>query len=225
MDYSIQDITALMVVYKTKDLVVRSYESIRKFYPTLKLMIIDNSGGDECTKYLEELFDKDPFLQLIKNEKNEGHGSSVHQGIGLIETDLVLMMDSDTEVVSLGGIEGMLDLMTPEVYGVGKIIKTDLGGRNVPDDFNKWETIDFLLLSVGLINKNQYYNFSQFTRFGLINFKANREINQKGLSNQLFKEFPILGYIHHYPGGTRAKYGDCEDIVEGFNGDPYGELD
>jgi len=225
MDYSIQDITALMVVYKTKDLVVRSYESIRKFYPTLKLMIIDNSGGDECTKYLEELFDKDPFLQLIKNEKNEGHGSSVHQGIGLIETDLVLMMDSDTEVVSLGGIEGMLDLMTPEVYGVGKIIKTDLGGRNVPDDFNKWETIDFLLLSVGLINKNQYYNFSPFTRFGLINFKANREINQKGLSNQLFKEFPVLGYIHHYSGGTRAKYGDCEDIVEGFNGDPYGELD
>ena len=225
MVYGLNDVTGLTIVYRTKDLIKRAYESFREFYPTIKWLIIDNSGGGDCTNYLANL--SDPYLTIIGNPKNYGHGSEVHRGIGIIDTKLVLMMDSDTRTVRSGGIESMLKLMNPKIYGIGEIIKTDLHGRNIPKDF-EGESMDFLLLSVGLVNKEQYYKYHKITKFGLINFKANEDIHQKGKSREILINFPILQYINHYPGGTRARYGDCEDIVEGFKGSKgnmHSELD
>ena len=52
-----------------------------------------------------------------------------------------------------------------------------------------------------------------------------REIHDKGLANKILKSFPVKDYLGHTSGATRARYGDCEDIVEGFKsskGDPTG---
>ena len=82
----------------------------------------------------------------------------------------------------------------------------------------KEEIMDFLLIATALINRKQYFNYHKFTRFGLINFRVSIEIYKGGRSKELLKHFPIQNYIHHLSGGTRALYGDCEDIVEGFTG-------
>ena len=73
-----------------------------------------------------------------------------------------------------------------------------------------------------------YYKFPKFTRFGLVNWKANYEMHKQGLSKKLLKNFPVTEYVYHVSGGTRAEYGDCEDIVDGFKGkkgDMFSELD
>jgi glycosyltransferase involved in cell wall biosynthesis len=210
-------ITAVTTVYKTLELIKDAHGSFRKFYPDLHLIIVDNSGGDECTKFLEKLVMRDRHLTLLKNKENEGHGDGMHQGIACCSTDYIFVFDSDVVFTKEGLLEDMLKKIDWNVYGVGWILNLDTGGRNIPMDFDG-EIVRYLYPAFMLLNRSQYYKYHKFTRFGLPPFKAMKEIHRKRLSYQILIDFPVKAYLKHVSGATRAKYGDCEDIVKGFKG-------
>ena len=210
-------ITGITTVYRTPDLLKDCYKSFRESYPELPFIIIDNSTDDSCLPFTSLWVEDDHHLTIIKNEKNEGHGDGMHQAIGLSDTPYMFVMDSDVVIRRPRLLEDMMTYMTHSIYGVGWILNLDRGGRNVPAHF-PGEIIRYLYPAFMLLNRGLYYKFPKFTRFGLPPLRAMQEIHDAGLTNQILVDFPVQSYLTHKSGATRGKYGDCEDIVEGFKG-------
>jgi glycosyltransferase involved in cell wall biosynthesis len=209
-------ITAITTVYRTQDLLVKTYESFREFYPGMSFIIIDNSADGSCTHLTKVWLEEDAHLTVFENDENQGHGDGMHQGIALANSVYLFIFDSDVTFVKPNLLEDMMEYMNSEVYGVGWLLDLDRGGRNVPKDYD-CEIIRYLYPAFMLLNKVQYYNFHKFTRFGLPPLRAMQEIHDQGL-DKLLIDFPVSKYITHKSGATRGRYGDCEDIVSGFTG-------
>ena len=222
------EITGLTVVYNTFDLIKTAYESFRKFYPSVPLLIMNNSDPeDRCTRYLKRLERTDSKVEVCHYNENVGHGQAAREGIEMIKTKYVYYFDSDTIMYQGGVLEKMLKIMDDETYGISRIIYIDRNGKNIRNDF-KGERIKYLYFVVGLLNRNMYFRFHHWTRFGLPIFKAMIEINDAGIADKALKNFPVWEYVRHIGGGTRSRFGDCEDIVKGFRGvkaDMNSELD
>lgn len=209
-----QNVTALTVVYNTPELLINSVGSFKKFYPDIPLLIMNNSDKDHaCSSVVSEYVERYNNVRAFNFRTNQGHGTAVDMGIKNIDTDVIYYFDSDINMKVGGAIEGMMELMNDEVYGVGNVIDVDTGGRNIRHDYTG-ERVKFLHLVVGLLNRNMYYKFHPFTRYGLPIFKALLEIHKSGNVDKMIKYFPIFNYVKHLSGGTRSKHGDCEKIVE-----------
>lgn len=209
-----QNVTALTVVYNTPELLINSVGSFKKFYPDIPLLIMNNSDKDHaCSSVVSEYVERYNNVRAFNFRTNQGHGTAVDMGIKNIATDVIYYFDSDIDMKVGGAIEGMMALMNDEVYGVGNVIDVDTGGRNIRHDYTG-ERVKFLHLVVGLLNRNMYYKFHPFTRYGLPIFKALLEIHKSGNVDKMIKYFPIFDYVKHLSGGTRSKFGDCEKIVE-----------
>lgn len=210
-------ITAITTVYRTPDLLVKAYESFKKFYPELSFIIVDNSADGSCSDLTKDWLKDDPHLTVLENKENEGHGDGMHQGIGWANSPYLFVFDSDVTFVKPNLIEDMMKYISPEIYGVGWLLNLDRGGRNVPANF-QGEIIKYLYPAFMLLNRGQYYKFHKFTRFGLPPLKAMQEIHDIGWTDEILVDFPIRKYLTHKSGATRGRYGDCEDIVKGFKG-------
>jgi len=221
-------IKAFTVVYNTPKLLMDSVGSFRKYYPDIPLLIMNNSDPDNaCTDLILELVQRDAKITAVHYEKNQGHGYAFNDAMNILESDYVYYFDSDTIMFKGGAIEQMVGIMDDNIYGAGKIIYTDMGGRGIPRDYDG-EKLRYLYLVVGMLNRKMYHKFHHWTKFGLIAYKAMVDIHDNGDPENMLKEFPIMSYVRHLSGGTRSKFGDCEDIVEGFRGrkaDMTSELD
>lgn len=208
-------ITALTIVYKTKDYMQKAYESFRKFYPDIPLLIGDNSEGDECSEYVDWINLNDPNVEVMFFDKNVGHGEGMHRGLESINSDLVFVFDSDVEFRD-GGLLELMERNMPGKYGAGELITLSRVGHNVRDDF-QGETIKYLHPYCMMLNREEYFKYKRFTRYGLPPLQAMLEIHDLGHERKLVN-IPCKKFVFHASGGTRARYGDVEDIVPGFSG-------
>lgn len=216
MNKTLDNVTCITIVYKTVDLMKNVYESLRRFYPTIKYLVIDNSGGDECTRYLEELALKDVNLQLIKMESNVGHGAGMRIGIENATTDFLFIFDSDIIFFKGGFIEKALEKMDEDTYAIGWVLDLDMGGRNIHGNY-KGEILKYVFDGFWFLNRNLYPLYPKLTKYGLPLFQTMLYIHKNKLE-RVIKPFDFRGYLKHLFGGTRGTYGDCEDIVPGFKG-------
>lgn len=211
-------ITALTVVYNTPDLLIDCVGLFKKFYPDIPVLIMNNSDPNhECTDVAKEMEQRYSNVTVVHYGKNHGHGWAVNDGMKRIKTDYVYYFDSDIKMNKGGALEGMMELMDDDTYGIGKIMYTSMTGKNIRPNF-EGERLRFLYAVVGLINKNMYFKFHHWTKFGLPAWKAMVDIHKNGNPDTALKNFPIMSYVKHFSGGTRSRFGDCEDIVEGFKG-------
>jgi glycosyltransferase involved in cell wall biosynthesis len=207
------NVTALVVVYKTLDYITVAYESFRKFYPTLPLVIVDNSEGDPCSEYVDNLQINDPQLTVFHMKQNVGHGVGLDYGIRSITTEHIYFFDSDTKMLKGGVIEELLTVGGDNYYTVSTSTYVDRGGRLLPRAF-RGERIKFVYGYATLLNRKKYLKYPPLTKYGLPILEAYIAIHDEGNGEKLLKTFPVNKYVYHASGGTRARYGDCEKIVE-----------
>lgn len=125
------NVTAIIVSYNTADLLQKAVYSVRKYYPDMKIIIIDGSEPSNfCQNAVREL-----ALQECINAKvlgyNIGHGKGLHMGLTLCETKYALLMDTDVTINCSGVIERLRELFTENTFGVGKVLNVDRAGNNV----------------------------------------------------------------------------------------------
>ena len=174
------DLTALTVVYNTPDLLIDSVGSFQKFYPNIPILIMNNSDqGHECTDVVKEYENRYKNVSAFHYKENQGHGTAVDDGIGMIDTKYIYYFDSDINMKVGGALEAMMKVADTETYGIGKIIETDFGGRNIPRDFDG-KKLRFLFLVAGLINRKAYHRYHPWTRYGQPILKALLEIHEAG---------------------------------------------
>ena len=88
-------VTVLMSEYNTKEEELRtSIESIlNQTYKNFELLVIDDCSEKKSTEIIASY--NDNRIKLVHNEKNLGLAESLNKGIGLIDTDYFIRMDTD----------------------------------------------------------------------------------------------------------------------------------
>lgn len=200
----LKNVTGITVCFNTKDSMKRAYESVRKFCPSMPIIIINGSdANDLCTHYVKSLVSD--LTTVISPGRNIRHGRGMHMGISQAKTKYALIFDSDIEMLK-SPVSQMLAMMEDDTFGVGSITKTGLDGFGYGKKSHHKRTGYMLYLSpyFQLINISNYENFHRYIHHGAPCYLAMRDIHKKGLSNKIIKEFPGLrNYVKHYGSVTR----------------------
>jgi glycosyltransferase involved in cell wall biosynthesis len=215
---TLDDITGIVVTHNTKNLIQRAYESIRRFHPQLKIIIIDGSDpADECYHYVSSLASEFTIVGVCNY--NIGHGRGMDAGIKMCKTHFALMFDSDIAMLK-SPLEQMLALMESDTYGVGYLEKTGYDGYEYGAHAHH-RTQGFMWMLhpyFQLLQVSEYFKYHPYVHHGAPCYLAALEIHNKGLTSKIIKEFPGLGhssgkgwnwigapreYIQHDTAGTR----------------------
>lgn len=180
-------ITGVTVNYETPKLLVMAIASIHRFYPDLKIVVVN------CSTF--------PWKGEIKNVvfyhigRNIGHGPGMHYALSKIKTEFALCFDTDI-VMKSPCLEKMAAKLPKDVYGVGHIIHVDSGGYN-SDRGTRYLHPHFML-----IRTDQYRKYSRFIHHGAPCIRAMEDLAVRGKSH-IVKDFPVSAYVYHKGRGTR----------------------
>lgn len=198
------NITCLTVNFKTPELTYDCINTFRNFYPDIQHIIIDNGGCEKSLKLLRKCQGKN-IITLVENKENVGHGLALNQGIELITTDYVFLLDSDTKVKKGDFLEKMLDLFQEHenLFAIGWLRKVNDAGiayrGPVPNT-----AINYIHPYGCLMDVNKFRELSPFTARGAPATNTMRDAMNKGY---IVKDFPISDYIWHKVAGTRGMFG------------------
>jgi GT2 family glycosyltransferase len=200
-------ITALTVNYNTPDLLERLIISFRQFYNNPYLVI---DGSDKLNYRKIKSYEKKFNVRIIHFPFNIHHGPGMAYGIKQINTDRILLLDSDLLVIRGGFLEDLEAKLTTIAYGIGDIQIVNDRGMNVDSG------IKYLHPACALINRGIAMRYSLPIFHGAPMLKAMIEIQSQGLSDTLLihepwitNDFrkPVKLFISHEWQGTVQKTG------------------
>lgn len=142
------NLTGIVVTYNTPEITKEAVLSIRKFYRSIKIIIIDGSTMSIGYNWIDD------NTEVVRIKYNIGHGEGLHLGIKMAKTKYCLLFDSDIEMKS-PCIEKMLFKFRPDTYGVGQIVLVDGQGHNIK---NKDVAIKYLHPHFCIIDTKMYFN-------------------------------------------------------------------
>lgn len=164
-------ITALTVNYNTPDFLERLLSSFRKYYD-IPFIVVD--GSDELNYEQIKDFPDKYNIELHHFSYNIHHGPGLAYGIKYIQTDQILLIDSDLIVINPGFVEDLQSKLLSESYGIGDIqIVNDKG-------FNAKTGYEYLHPACALINRDVALQFPLPVKHGAPMIEAMIEINKHG---------------------------------------------
>lgn len=116
-------LTMLTVNYNTPNLLTRLVASFREHYE-FPILVVDGSDNMNYQKIKNLGSEK---TKIVHFERNVGHGPGICYGIENIETDQILLVDSDSYFTAHGLVEELQSHMDEETYGVGWIMNLPKG--------------------------------------------------------------------------------------------------
>ena len=163
---NIDDVTAIVVNFRTLAQTRTCLKTLRAAYPTLKTLVVDNGSADESTEFLRGLQTEDPFLRVIFNQTNVFHGPALDQGMHEADTDLVFLLDSDTEVLHSGFLEPLVDAFAgdPLLYAIGKRGYANRWGYGPISDRERWTY--YVHPFAALVDRRKYFALPPFVHHG-----------------------------------------------------------
>jgi len=198
-------VSGMMVVFKTKDVADKAYRSVRRFYPDMRLIVVEGSGkGHECRKHFDALSQSDPNLLVLRYDYNVGHGRGMHIGMMTAQSEYVFVFDSDMEMVRHGAIEEMVAKASKSTWGIGKVVDVDDAGFNVD---SSPDSIRYVHPYAMLVSRRRYMFCMPFINHGAPSLRAMINIKERGLSKKILTNFPIDNYVKHEGKVTRSKFG------------------
>ena len=213
----LEQIEAQTLYYRTINLAKQSLPSFRMFYPELRLVIVDNSGGDECTMFLRDWVNQDKYSELLEIPKNLGHGRGLDYGIQRSKCKYVFLFESDTIILNGGIIEKMLELMTYKVYGIGDLFYCTASHPynyicKVTENIGFSRTkMKYIWTYAALISVEKYKEFPPFNDDSGTNASplgdAFKAIHWTGRPDELLIDFDTSPYVKHLEHGTVKLHG------------------
>lgn len=204
-------VTGITVCWNTKDLIERAYNSIRKFYPAMPIIIVDGSDvGDPCAAYVRGL--ASDITTIIQPGYNVGHGRGMCMGIEKAATPYALMFDSDIELLE-PCLPAMLAMMEADTFGVGYLEDIGYDGFRYKINPHPEGSLPCLHPYWQLISIENYKKFHPYVHHGMPVYLAMLDIHKRGLSSKILKQFPGLSnehcqkdhiprFVRHHSNGT-----------------------
>ncbi len=196
--------SAVIINYRTPDLLETAAGSFRKFYPGAHLLIIDNGSGDRSADVARAQQARDHGLtDIILNPVNLHHGPAMDQALRILASPLVLFIDSDCEIIQGGFMEEMERLMAAgrDVYAVGKRIFMNRRGFDVPEGTGGFPYIRPICM---LLNRQVYLELPPFRKHGSPCLRNMIAAERKGYR---LIGYPVESYVVHKGRGTASRHG------------------
>ncbi|MBN1637814.1 MAG: glycosyltransferase family 2 protein [Ignavibacteriales bacterium] len=194
-------ITIITINFNTEEYTIDAIKSINKFYPKLKLLLIDNGSRTEKILNLSRLNEEIENLEIIFNKKNIHHGPAMDIGIRKCDSDWALTFDSDALAIKNGFIEKMLDNITDNTYAIGEKFFVDRFGYKQEKNKN---SIEYIHPFCALFRIKYYLALPPFEKHGAPCLKNLKEAQKQGFE---LKHFPIQNYVKHEWKGTVKSFG------------------
>ena len=196
--YSLDDITVLIVNYRTPDLIRRCVESLRTYYPEIKMLLIDNGSFDASREYIKRMDEQHEQVTGILNVDNRFHGPALDQGLRACFTPLALTLDSDTETIRGGFLEQMsVYFYAPEIYAVGQLITMDWFGYETHSRTPL--AFQYVHPSCMLVRRAVYLRLKPFIHHGSPAIHNMRHARRAGYH---LMDYPVGEYLQHTGRGT-----------------------
>jgi Glycosyl transferase family 2 len=194
-------VTIIIVHYKTLELTKAAFNSLRKFYPEIKIVIVNNGDDSESEIFLAELNKHDKNLSVLTPGKNLHHGPGMHFAILRISSDWFLTFDSDSELLKGNIIEDMYAKIDSLTYALGEFIIMNKFGFFAKEGE---ESFNYVHPKCALFNRSFYLTLPPFKKHG-----SPCLANEIGAYEKGYKliDFPLSNYIKHPGRGTVSIYG------------------
>lgn len=199
-------VTAAVINYQTPELTERAVTSLRRFYPKLMIVLIDNGSNDrESLPALERLRSLSPeYTLLIANSENIHHGPAMDQALRRMKTPFGLLIDSDCEIRKGGCIEAMYAIASADdrIYAVGKKVFMNRRGFDVPE--TAAGALGYVRPIFMFLRREYYDLLPSFEKHGAPCLANMKSATSKGL---LLGHFPVEEYVYHEGRGTASRVG------------------
>ena len=162
----VDDVTAIVVNFKTLAETRTCLASLRAAYPALRTIVVDNGSADESTEFLRDLQRDDERLRVIFNETNVFHGPALDQGMRAAETDLVFLLDSDCEIRGGGFLEALVAAFAedPLLYAIGKRGYANRYGYGPISARERWTY--YVHPFAAVVDRTKYFTLPPFVHHG-----------------------------------------------------------
>jgi hypothetical protein len=200
-------ITVLTINYNTPDYLERMISGVRRFYD-IPILIVD--GSNEKHLRIISLIAKKFKSELHHFHYNIHHGPGLAYGIKYIQTNKILLIDSDVIINNYGFIEDLNNKLPPNAYGIGDIQDINESGFNVTSG------IKYLHPAFALCNREIILQYPLPIFHGAPMINAMKIIHNKKLSEKLLIHEPWISndfrnqvkrYITHDWKGTVERTG------------------
>lgn len=196
--------TAVVINYQTPDLTTRAIHSLRKYYPGLSLLLIDNGSRDESRKVLETISSgNDRHLRVVFNPSNLHHGPAMDWAARTVESSYIAFLDSDCEIRQGGFLEQMVDRLeqSGDNYAIGKLTFMDNRGFDV---LESTDAIRYVRPICMVLKRGQYLTLPPFRHHGAPCLQNMKEAGRRGL---VLLNFPVEDFVYHQGRGTAVRHG------------------
>ena len=115
MKYTTKDVTFVLPSYNTLNYTLMAYRSIREFYPSNEIIILDDGSNDGTVDYLEAQIKLDDNLRIWINTTGNifGHTITYDMGIKMAKNPIVTIFHSDM-ICAKNYLENMLKHYEPK---------------------------------------------------------------------------------------------------------------
>lgn len=127
----------LIANYKYHNLTKSCVESVRKFYKTIPITIVDD-GSDDVEELRKELA---WFGVNIIEKKHFGHGIAFDAGFKELNSNIVITLDHDVEFIKNGAVEYLVEKIKDGVVGVGPRRDNKNGIPYIDCCFAAWDRV------------------------------------------------------------------------------------
>jgi glycosyltransferase involved in cell wall biosynthesis len=196
-----KSITAVVCERDTADVTKLMLESLLHFYPDLPILIVDGGSKDDSINYVRYKARTLENVNLWERVGRNGHGQMLHEAItSYINTEYVLLLDSDIVVMRGGWIEEMLErLRTSDLYGIGSLLFVTQANDGCGEPLNEQDILRYLHPSCSMIKRDQYLKLQPFIEHG-----APLVYNMKDAQRRDMKVegYPVEKYVLHLSGAS-----------------------
>jgi glycosyltransferase involved in cell wall biosynthesis len=195
-------VTAVIINFQTPDLTQRAVSSLRRWYPNLPLLLIDNGSADDSPSLLRTLAEESTTT-LLCNSRNLHHGPAMDQALRCLSTDEVFFLDSDCCITSGGALERLCEALHADDrnYAAGKRIFMNSRGFDVTPGPRAHPYIRPLCM---LIRRRQYLALPPFKRHGAPCLTNMIAATAAGLH---LVHVPVNDFVLHEGRGTAGRFG------------------
>src|SRR5580765_8697800 len=213
-----KDVTVLICQKNTKSATQMTIESLQRFYPDIKILVVDDNSNDDSVLYLKYKELTCANLKVWwKGDMFWGHGGNLHLAIKeKIDTKFVMIMDSDMVIERGNFIEPMLKRFdeNTKLYAIGTLQYTSYS-NNGGEPFTPEDAIPYANPQLSIFDVDTYHELVEmgtdsrgnhvpapFLNDGtpcILNMKAAHDAKLD------VEYFPIDKYASHNSGSSWAK--------------------